>query len=236
VRAYANLPAILASLEPYARAGQAPGAAPVAFEASCYTDPLALEHLTGSLAETVRWFGSAAMAGAQLRWVTKFAAVEPLLDLPHAGRTRCRVSVNAEPIAGRLEGGTDPVAARLAAAGRLARAGYPVGLVIAPIVPIEGWRARYAALLDAARAALPAHADVTVELITHRFTARSKEVLRGWYPGSDLDMDEAARTPKRNAFGAVKHVYPAAAMRELRGWFEAALADRLPAARVLYWT
>jgi spore photoproduct lyase len=31
-------------------------------------------------------------------------------------------------------------------------------------------------------------------------------------------------------------VYPAEAMRELRTWFETALTDRLPDARVLYWT
>jgi spore photoproduct lyase len=34
----------------------------------------------------------------------------------------------------------------------------------------------------------------------------------------------------------MKYVYPAAEMRELRTWFESALADRLPAARTLYWT
>ena len=64
-------------------------------------------------------------------------AVDPLLDLPHGGRTRIRVSVNAQGVAGRFEGGTDPVAARLAGLGRLARAGYPVGLTIAPIMPVR---------------------------------------------------------------------------------------------------
>jgi spore photoproduct lyase len=37
-------------------------------------------------------------------------------------------------------------------------------------------------------------------------------------------------------FGATKYVYPAETMRELRSWFDTALADRLPAARTLYWT
>ena len=35
--------------------------------------------------------------------------------------------------------------------------------------------------------------------------------------------------------GAVKHVYPRDTMGELRSWFTA-IADRLPAARLLYWT
>ena len=32
-------------------------------------------------------------------------------------------------------------------------------------------------------------------------------MLAGWYPGSDLDMDEARRAPKRTRFGSLKYVY-----------------------------
>ena len=231
VRAYANLPEILANLARHGRPDRL-----TTFEASCYTDPLALEHLTGSLAQTIRHFGSDAMAGAQLRWVTKFASVEPLLELPHQGRTRCRFSVNAEPAARRWEGGTDPVDARLAAAARLAARGYPIGLVVAPIMPLEDWQAHYGRLLDAARAALPAACDLTFELITHRFTPGSKDTLQAWYPASTLDLDTRDRSEKRGKFGAIKYVYPAGTMRALRGWFEDAIAARFAQARVLYWT
>jgi spore photoproduct lyase len=135
-------------------------------------------------------------------------------------------------------GGTDPGATRLAGLGALARAGYPVGLTIAPIMPREEWRAEYGALLDAAAAELAGVAglDLTVECITHRFTPNSKQVLEGWYPRTKLEMDPDARTRKFGKFGAVKYVYPAEAMREMRNWFEAALAERLPTARALYWT
>jgi spore photoproduct lyase len=94
VRVFANLPAILDNLPAYERPGLA-----TTFEASCYTDPLALEHLTGSLAETIRHFG--ARQDGYLRWVSKFDGVDDLLGLPHNGRTRCRVSVNAAPVADR---------------------------------------------------------------------------------------------------------------------------------------
>ena len=63
------------------------------YEASCYTDPLALEHLTGSLGATIAWMGRWA-ADAQLRFTTKFAAVEPLLAVEHHSRTRMRASIN----------------------------------------------------------------------------------------------------------------------------------------------
>jgi spore photoproduct lyase len=111
-----------------------------------------------------------------------------------------------------------------------------VGLTIAPIMPVEGWQEQYGRLLDDVAAALPAGADLTVECITHRFTPGSKATLTDWYPRTKLDMDEATRTTKRGKFGSVKHVYPRETMTELRSWFTTALAERLPTARVLYWT
>ncbi|ADB33513.1 Radical SAM domain protein [Kribbella flavida DSM 17836] len=242
-RVYADLDDILAGMDAYvgrgtvtstrtARAGEG-----TTYEASCYTDPLGIEPVTGSLAAAITHVGTHAFPGpVQLRATTKYGAVDGLLDLPHGGRTRIRASVNADSVAGRFEGGTDPVAVRLAGLGALARAGYPVGLTIAPIMPVEGWREQYTALLESAAAALPADADLTVECITHRFTPGSKEVLESWYPRTKLEMDPERRSRKFGKFGAVKYVYTAAEMRELRTWFDIALADHLPAARSLYWT
>ncbi len=234
VRVFANLPAILDNLAAYVARDRAE----TSFEVSCYTDPLGIEHLTGSLAACIRWFGARPEGdGARLRWVSKFDASEPLLALPHGGRTRCRASVNALPVSRKLEGGTSPVPARLAALGRLAReGGYPVGLVIAPIMPIEDWETHYGEMLDHAASALDGARDVTVELITHRFTPGSKEVLQGWYPNTTLDLDEANRARKFNKFGGVKYVYPRDVMGDLRAFFERQLAAKLPQARTLYWT
>jgi spore photoproduct lyase len=241
-RVYANLPELLAELPALLGAGTVTSRSPTraqegtTFEASCYTDPLGIEHLTGSLAATVRHFG-AWQAPVQLRLTTKFDAIDPLLGVEHHGRTRVRFSVNAAPLARRLEGGTASLPARLAAMRRLALAGYPIGLTVAPVMPVDGWREAYDALFaDAATALTDVPAlDLTAEFITHRFTSTSKEVLLGWYPGTPLEMDEAARVRKTTRFGSTKHVYPAATMRELRGFLEEALARRLPSARVLYW-
>jgi spore photoproduct lyase len=139
-------------------------------------------------------------------------------------------------VARRFEGATSAVPQRIAALAAVAAAGYPVGLTIAPIMPVDGWREEYGDLLDGVAAALPPGADLTVECITHRFTPGSKETLTDWYPRTKLEMDPEVRTTKRGKFGSVKHVYPKETMAELRGWFQTALADRLPAGRLLYWT
>lgn len=250
-RAYANLDAILGNVSAYAARGttalpRRPAHAAehpedLTFEASCYTDPLALEHLTGSLSTTISAF--AKTKHARLRWVTKYDAIEPLMGLEHNGRTHCRMSLNAEIVARRLEGGTADLEARLHALRRLALprekggGGYPVGAVLAPLMPILNWQSAYTDLLDRLDATLDwPDREITFELITHRFTAGSREVLLDWYPATTLDFAEEHRSEKRNKFGGVKYVYMRDKMDELRGWFGEAIAARFGPGRVLYFT
>lgn len=249
VRAYANLPAMLANTASYERhsavgVGERRGES-ISFEVSCYTDVIGIEHLTGSLAECVRYFSE--RDDAQLRFVTKYNQVDSLLPLEHRGHTRARVSMNAEPIARRLEGGTASVEARLQALRQLALpkqlggGGYPVGVIIAPIMPIPDWREHYTHLLDSIANALDfgpgmPPADVNVEFISHRFTPGSKAVLQSWYPNTTLDMDEGERAAKRNKFGGVKYVYLPDEMKALKTFFCDEWTRRFPQAPILYWT
>ena len=240
-RVYANLPEIFDELPRHLGQGTITSRSAArahegtTYEASCYTDPLAIEHLTGSLSAMVAYVGDW-QADAQLRFTTKFSTVDPLLDLAHRGRTRMRASLNPKPYA-RFEGGTSPVVQRIRALRRMAEAGYPVGLTIAPIIAAPGWEAAYGELIDDVAAAFDGtEPDLTVELITHRFTEGSKAVLESWYPGSGLDMGPDGRSRKRTKFGAVKHVYEKDVMKTLRRFFEEWVAERLPFARILYWT
>ena len=78
--------------------------------------PSASSTSPASLSAAIRHFG-AWDAPVQLRFTTKFAAVAPLLDLPHNRRTRIRFSVNARAAA-HYEGGTDPARRAARRAGR----------------------------------------------------------------------------------------------------------------------
>jgi spore photoproduct lyase len=235
IRAFANLPQILQNLAAYEQ-----GTRSTSFEVSCYTDPLGVEHLLGSLAECIRYFGTREQG--HLRWVSKFDAVDQLLDLPHNRHTRCRFSVNASPISKKLEGGTASVTQRIQALRKLAMpqsqggGGYPVGLVMAPIMAIEDWQDHYMQLFDELSEALDFEVDLTFELISHRFTPGSKQVLQSWYPNSKLEMDESNRVIKRNKFGGVKYVYDGDTMKRMRTFFEKQIRQRFPQAEILYWT
>ncbi|WP_428395751.1 SPL family radical SAM protein [Lichenicoccus sp.] len=242
VRAYANLPEILAELPAAVGHGRVTSASSArasegtTFECSCYTDPLAIEHLTGHLATSIAHFG-AWDADVQLRFTTKFDAVGPLLGLRHQGRTRMRFSVNAAG-AERHEGGAPRMAQRLAALRAVAQAGYKVGLTVAPILRLPGWQDAYDRLFADVAAALDGvdGVDLTAELITHRFTPKSREVLAKWYPGSALEMDEAVRSRKTTKFGSVKYVFPKEEMTAMRAAIEGSLTRHLAGVRVLYWT
>ena len=244
IRVFANLLEILENTENYKGPKNSQSTPdpnrPTSFEVSCYTDPLSLEHLTGSLGECIRYFGT--QPNKHLRWVSKFDNVEPLLNIEHNGHTRCRASVNADPVSRGFEGGTASVEGRLQALRKLALpksqggGGYPVGLVMAPIMAFDDWQGHYTALFEQVASALDFDCDLTFELISHRFTPKSKEVLNEWYPNSKLDMDEEKRTTKRNKFGGTKYVYDKVTSAELRDFFESKIAQYFPQAKILYWT
>ncbi|MGI8932964.1 MAG: spore photoproduct lyase family protein [Phormidesmis sp.] len=251
IRVFANLPSILENTDNYLSPARPLKRTdkkgepidpdrPTSFEVSCYTDPLSLEHLTGSLGECIRYFGT--QPNKELRWVSKFDNVDPLLNIPHNGRTRCRVSVNADPVSHSFEGGTANVKSRLQALRKLALpkaqggGGYPVGLVIAPIMEFTDWQQHYEALFEQIAAALDFDCDLAFELISHRFTAKSKEVLEEWYPNSKLDMETERRTTKRNKFGGIKYVYDKETAQDLRRFIETKIDQYFPRAVLLYWT
>ncbi len=235
IRVFANLPAILDNTVKYERLNQL-----TSYEASCYTDPLSLEHLTGGLQETIKFFAGRTMS--HLRFVTKFDAVEQLLTVQHNGHTRFRCSLNADAVARRLEGGTPKIEARVKALRKMAMpkaqggGGYPIGVVLAPIMPIPDWEQEYDKLFEQLSQNLDFNCDLTFELISHRFTPGSKDILMSWYPNTSLDMEEANRTTKRNKFGGIKYVYGKEMMLQLKSNFERQIKNRFPQAKILYWT
>jgi spore photoproduct lyase len=244
-RVYANLDEVLAGIGSHLGRGTVTsgtvdrGHEGTTFELSCYTDPLGIEHLTGSLGTAISRAGAGLYGDdVQLRFTTKFDDVSELTVLDHQRRTRVRFSVNADAVAGRFEGGAAPTAGRLGALRAMALAGYRVGLTIAPVMPVPGWREEYGTLLSRVASALDGvpDLDLTAEIITHRFTPASRATLLSWYPQTKLEMEEDLRSAKRSKFGGVKYVYPRTVMAELRSWFTAELGRRLPEASLLYWT
>ncbi|WP_274365366.1 spore photoproduct lyase [Paenibacillus thermotolerans] len=206
------------------------------FEAACTSDPVSLEHITGSLAQLIEFMGK--QEYGRLRFVTKFNNVDSLLGLHHNKHTRIRFSVNADYVIKSFEPGTSSFAARIEAAGKVARAGYPLGFIIAPIIWHEGWEEGYAELLRKLKAEVPPEAEeeLTFELIQHRFTKTAKRVIEARYPKTKLEMDETKRKYKWGRWGQGKYVYPDEQAHALREFITEQIFENFPKAAIDYFT
>ncbi len=125
---------------------------PLTFEIGSNSDLVLENTVTGNLEYTINRFGEEGVG--KLTFPTKFNMVEPLLNLEHRGKVIFRMSVNPQPIIQKIELGTSGLKQRIEAVNRMCEAGYPCGLLIAPVILVEGWRDLYRGLLEELKAGL----------------------------------------------------------------------------------
>ncbi len=115
---------------------------------------LILEHrVTDSLTYTIEQF--AKYGKGSITFPTKFSMVDDLLPLNHEGKVIFRMSVNPSQIISDIEIGTSNLDHRIKALTQMYQAGYKVGILIAPVVMVENWKALYLELLDQLAEKLP---------------------------------------------------------------------------------
>ncbi|TCP55384.1 spore photoproduct lyase [Tumebacillus sp. BK434] len=233
VRVYVNIDEILDNAQTYIDE-RAPET--TTFEAACTSDPIAVEHLTGNLKRMIEFMGEQELA--QLRFVTKYDDVEQLLDAKHNGKTRFRFSINSRYVIKNFEPGVAPFDSRIAAAGKVAQAGYPLGFIVAPLIIYEGWEAGYAELFERlSRELIPeAKQNLTFELIQHRFTAAAKRIILQNYPATKLEMDEEQRKYKYGKYGRGKWVYQGSDADRLNLHLRGLIEEYFPQAKIEYFT
>jgi len=233
IRTYVNVDEIFDAAEKYMKE-RAPE--PTRFEASCTSDIVGIDHLTHTLKRTIEYIGASNLG--QLRFVTKFAHVDHLLDAKHNGRTRFRFSVNADYVIKFFEPGTSRLNERIEAARKVAEAGYPLGFIVAPIYLHEGWKNGYREMFEKLEAELPDYAkkDLTFEFIQHRFTKPAKKVILQNYPMTKLELDEEKRKWKWGRYGIGKYVYKDEEQVEIRETLSGYLKRFFPEAKLEYFT
>lgn len=206
------------------------------FEAACTSDPVGLEPITGSLEELINFMAD--QEYGRLRFVTKFHHVDSLLGLNHQGHTRIRFSVNSKYVIKHFEPATSRFEERIEAAGKIAKAGYPLGFIIAPIIWHDDWEQGYGELIEALAAALPpeARTQLTFELIQHRFTKTAKSTIEKRYPRTKLEMDIEQRKYKWGRWGQGKYVYPDEKAEALRMYLSERIFEHFPESTIDYFT
>ncbi|MDW7674507.1 MAG: spore photoproduct lyase [Bacillota bacterium] len=203
------------------------------FEGAATSDPLAVEPYSRGLAKAIEFFSQEELG--LFRFVTKFTTVESLLKLKHNGRTRFRYSLNTNTIIKGFEHHTPSLRQRLDALTKVQQSGYPVGIVVAPIIMYPGWEEEYTGLIHSIKQSLPLGAsNVTFELISHRYTTKAKNNIQALFPNTKLPMAEADRQVKYGQFGYMKYVYQKEAMDLMKQLLTKEIKENLPESKIEY--
>jgi len=153
----------------------------------------------------------------------------------HRNKTEIRFSLNTTANIAAYEHGTPVLTKRLEAARAIAKAGYPLGFLIAPVITGEHWEKDYFNLLEYVRADIyPVYPQLTFEIITHRFTMKAKEHIKALFPDTCLPLVESERQFKYGQFGYGKYLYPSETMTSIVKFFTGQITKLLPKAQISY--
>ena len=132
-----------------------------------------------------------------------------------------RMSVNPQEIIRKVEFGTSSLDARLDALDKMSDAGYKVGLLIAPVVLVEGWQALYAKLIDKIADGLSQRTkdSLFIEIIFMTYSYVHRAINNEAFPNAVELFDKSLMTGR----GRGKYCY----RDEVRSSAEQFLRDRL---------
>jgi len=142
IKVYVNLDEILAEIDRTARKlGHEE-----AFYLGKLQDGMALDPLTGYSRTMIPYFANHPFA--RLRILSKSADFDNVIDLEHRGHTVLCWSLNPPEVRKEYEVITPTVEARIEAMRKCAEAGYPIRVMLMPIIPIPNWQEHYDAFLE----------------------------------------------------------------------------------------
>ncbi len=196
------------------------------FEGAATSDPVPVEPYTNVLKKCIEYFGNQKLA--RFRFVTKYNDVDSLLNIKHNGNTEIRFSLNTDRIIKEYEHSTASAKLRIDAAAKLAKDGYPIGFIIAPVFMYENWREEYKDLLDMLYNTLPKEIEESIgfEIISHRYTTKAKNTIVQIFPQTTLPMKDEERKFKYGQFGYGKYVYTKEQLQEMKDFFTEELNNK----------
>lgn len=203
---------------------------PLTFEIGSNSDLVLENTITNNLLYTIPRFAEEGVGS--LTFPTKFHMVDSLLDLPHKGKVIFRMSVNPQRLISRIELGTSSLEKRIESVNRMCEAGYPCGLLIAPVMLVDGWKSMYTELLEQLRDSLTEKAQkqmfLEIIMMTYSYVHRAinseafpnaidlydKQLMTGrgrgrycYRPEARAEAEEFLRSEIKRILGNVKILY-----------------------------
>lgn len=180
LRLFVNREQMLDKIIKYANASQKN----LTFEIGSNSDLILENTITNNLVWTIENFASSNKG--YLTFPTKFDMVDPILNLNGKDRIIVRMSLNPSEIINKIEFGTSRLEQRIIALNKLHRAGYKVGILIAPIVLVDNWKELYENLLKILSDSLDEHLKKSTffELIFMTYSYVHKMINQEAFPNA----------------------------------------------------
>lgn len=203
---------------------------PQTFEIGSNSDLILENIVTDNLPVVINRF--AQEGRGKLTFPTKFNMVKPLLGLDHRGKVIFRMSVNPQDIISRIEFGTSPLRTRIQALKDVAEAGYPVGLLIAPVILLSNWKELYGELIEQLADELSEKVKNTafIEIILMTYSYVQNAINTDAFPNAVRLLDRDIMTGR----GRGKYCYRTPARAEAELFLHEKLAQCLSTMPILY--
>ena len=200
------------------------------FEIGSNSDLILENTITENLPWTIENFGKSGKG--KITFPTKFDMVDPLLHLNHKERTIFRMSVNPEMVIRKVEFGTSPLFNRIHAVNLMSEAGYPVGILLAPIILLDDWKHLYAELINQLAEKLSPRVKKTafIEIIFMTYSYVNNVINQDAFPNSVSLYDTSLMTGR----GRGKYCYRDAIRADGEVFLRTELAKKLPEMKILY--
>ena len=200
------------------------------FEIGSNSDLILENTITDNLPWTIENFSNSPKG--HLTFPTKFEMVDSILGINHNNKITVRMSVNPEDIIKQFEYGTSRLKGRIEAINKLKDAGYNVGIIIAPVIMIDGWKELYLDLIKYLEANLSSKVkkDVFFEVIFMTYSFVHTKINKAVFPNSNVLFDKDMMTGR----GKGKYMYKNVYRKDGELFFRENLAKHFPNSEIMY--
>lgn len=177
------------------------------FEIGSNSDLILENTITNNLVWTITNFAKSKKG--MLTFPTKFDMVDGLLDLPGKEKVIIRMSLNPKLIVDKVEIGTSKLGKRIEAIIKLKKAGYKVGILIAPIILLDNYKELYKDFIIHLREKLDTEftKDIFFELIFMTYSYVHNAINTEAFPNSIKIYDKEKFTGRgRGKYSYKKHI------------------------------
>ena len=200
------------------------------FEIGSNSDLVLENTITGNLEWTIEEFGK--NNKGFITFPTKFAFVDPLLNLNHNNRTIIRMSVNPQEIISKVEFGTSKLNDRIEATNKLKKSGYKLGMLIAPVIMVDGWKDLYKNLIEELEQKLSDEVkkDVFFEIIFMTYSYVHTKINEEAFPNAINLYNKENMTGR----GRGKYMYKQDLRKDGEQFFRKELGKHFPNNKIIY--